>query len=132
MTAEQLTLFRARLASAMTEQDVKETERERKRRNVPNVYRLGHLLRAVEQTCEDIAEEGITAELAFADNFTPSRENHAVARKLGLALDVQRGHWVAVDVQAQEPCIECRLPRRMRIESGPFVCGNRQCGQFKS
>lgn len=82
--------FRDRVLHEMTRLD------ERKRARDPhwNRYFLGILCRdALPAIAEGLAA-GMTEEEAYADAMTPTRETHAVARRLGLALDVNRGRWV--------------------------------------
>ncbi len=86
-------LFRARLVSALTHADRKESDRERKRGSRVNLYRLGHYLAAAENVCGEI-EAGTAPALAFARSFNPTAAMHRVAKALGLTLDVQRGRWV--------------------------------------
>jgi hypothetical protein len=40
------------------------------------------------------AAEGVYDAASFAEAFNPTRGMHGVARRLGLALDVERGRWV--------------------------------------
>lgn len=94
MTTTELATFRARLASAVTDIDRKESAREAKRGRV-NVYRLGIMLNAVAECCAEI-EAGAQPWQAFARNFNPTREFHTFARAAGLPLDVERGRWVKV------------------------------------
>ena len=48
-------------------------------------YALGHYFRAA---------EGVTDSDSFAAAFTPTREMHGVAKRLGLHLDVSFGRWM--------------------------------------
>lgn len=60
-----------------------------------NPYALGIVLGAA-QDVRDAVARGVPLADAFADAFNPTRGMHAVARRLGLPLDVQRGQWVKV------------------------------------
>lgn len=59
-----------------------------------NPYFLGIALTSL----QDVEKEmlGAVPEEIFREAFTPSREMHRVARRLGLALDVDRGQWIAL------------------------------------
>jgi hypothetical protein len=94
MTATELELFDARLTSALTEADRKEEKRELRRPGGRvNIFRIAHYLVAAAGVVEAV-KGGSTPEAAFAKGFNPTRDMHAVAKKLGLALDVERGRWV--------------------------------------
>lgn len=69
------------------------TEHDRKASKRPgyNPYALAQMLAAALEAVGEVASYG--PERAFARHFTPTRTNHAIARKLGLNLDVQRGRW---------------------------------------
>lgn len=85
--------FRYQLVSELTQLDARESRRER----ITNIYRLGHYLGAADDMIALMEDrEGVTAELAFMRVFTATRGMHTVAKRLGLALDVQRGEWVAL------------------------------------
>ena len=58
-----------------------------------NPYALRLYLEAADD-CAAMVAEGSSCSEAFAECFTPSRDMHAVARKLALPLDVERGQWV--------------------------------------
>lgn len=73
--------FHSKLIHELVELD----KRESKREAFPNIYRLGHYLKAA---------EGVTDASSFADAFNPTRGMHTVSRRLGLGLDVDRGYWV--------------------------------------
>jgi hypothetical protein len=87
------TTFRARLLSALTDADRRDSDRERKRGVRVNLYRLGHYLAAADELCEDIGN-GADPATAFRTHFNPTSDMHRVARSLGLALEVDRGRWV--------------------------------------
>lgn len=93
MTATDLTAFRARLVSLVTDIDRKEDERDRKARRRSNPYRLGIMLNAVDGVCDAIAGGEEPAE-AFAGGFIATADMHKAAKSLSLPLDVQRGRWV--------------------------------------
>lgn len=57
-----------------------------------NPYALALMFGAADECMATIAE-GQTPEYAFREHFTPTRENHGIAKRLGLKLDVQRGRW---------------------------------------
>lgn len=59
-----------------------------------NRYFLGIVCRDAIPAIEDGLTSGMTAAEAYADAFTPTRETAAIARRLGLGLDVNRGRWV--------------------------------------
>jgi hypothetical protein len=40
------------------------------------------------------AAESVHDAATFAEAFNPTRGMHGVARRLGLALDVERGRWI--------------------------------------
>lgn len=82
--------FGGRLGHYVTEQDIKASKRKGY-----NPYALGIMLGAAHD-CEAAVAAGTSEAAAFADHFTPTRENHTMARRLGLALDVQRGRWVTI------------------------------------
>lgn len=58
-----------------------------------NPYALGIMFGAVDSMFEEIAN-GQSYESAFQEHFTPTRDNHGIAKRLGLNLDVQRGQWI--------------------------------------
>lgn len=78
-----------KLVSLLTQLDARE------QRNHPNIYRIGHYLGAAQDFNAAVAK-GQHPDGAFADIFVPTRGMHAIARKLGLRLDVQHGRWVAL------------------------------------
>lgn len=80
--------FGRKLAHLVTEQD-----RAASKRRGYNPYALGIMLGAAHE-CEAAVTAGERPEVAFAEHFTPTRENHTMARKLGLLLDVQHGQWI--------------------------------------
>ena len=80
--------FGAALAHELTRMDRADSSR-----RGWNPYALGQYLQAAERVAQDIAA-GATRERAFADAFCPTRGIHGVARRLGLALDVERGEWI--------------------------------------
>lgn len=92
--------MRLRLRHELIEDDKRQAKRER----VPNIYRIGHYLKALDD-CEAGADSLTMnghSELrawseAFADTFMPTRDMHRIARKLGLLLDVERGQWIVRD-----------------------------------
>ena len=72
--------FRARLISELTELDRRERRRPGWNPNALGMYFA--------------AAETVTDAATFAAAFVPTRGMHTVARRLGLALDVDRGQWV--------------------------------------
>lgn len=76
------------LVNEITTQDRKDSTR-----RGYNRYALGIMLGSA-QDCTEAIAAGETPEAAFASHFTPTRGNHAIARRLGLKLDVQYGRWV--------------------------------------
>lgn len=72
--------FHTRLVHELTALD----QRESKRKSY-NPYALGQYLKAA---------EGVTNAASFAKAFTPARIMHAVAKRLGLRLGVERGFWI--------------------------------------
>lgn len=94
MTTAERDLFRARLVSAVTTADRRESAREAKRPNGRvNIYRIGHYLKAANEVMARI-DEGATPEGAFTAHFTPTAYMHTAAKKLGLAVTVENGKWV--------------------------------------
>lgn len=85
-----MSTFGIKLANLVTEQDRKASGK----RNY-NRYALGIMLNAANECVAEI-EAGSSPEDSFSDHFTPTRENHAIAKALGLRLDVQRGQWVKI------------------------------------
>ena len=81
-----MTIDRTKLINLITEAD-------RKAANKPgyNPYALAHMFKAADEAIAECTSYG--SDRAFARNFTPTRTNHGIARKLGLNLDVQRGRW---------------------------------------
>lgn len=77
---------RTKLVRLITEYDRKASSRAGY-----NQYALAQMLAAGEQALLECQSYG--PDRAFARNFTPTRSNHAIARKLGLNLDVQHGRW---------------------------------------
>ena len=57
-----------------------------------NRFALAIYLQAAD-SCAEMVDSGITQVTAFTDCFTPCREMHGIAKRLGLALDVDRGQW---------------------------------------
>ena len=53
-----------------------------------NTYALPQMLKAA---------QGGEDEQGFMDSFTPTRQNHSMAKKLGLKLDVKSGRWVMTE-----------------------------------
>ena len=80
------------LSSHLTQYD----QRLAKRESHPNIYRIGHFLKAA-QDMEKAVKSGQDMESAFADSFTPSGPMETIAKKLGLGMAVQRGEWVKAD-----------------------------------
>ena len=79
-------VFGVRLAAAVTAQ----CRRASGKRGY-NPHALGLMLGAAHE-CEAAVVAGADPARAFAEHFTPTRENHAMARKLELTLDVQRDY----------------------------------------
>ena len=86
------------MVMAVTDWDRKESAREVKAGRRENIYRIGIYFKAIEDIEADVVS-GVPFVKAFCDGFTPTRQAHALARKLGLAIDVQRGQWVRTDSQ---------------------------------
>ena len=93
MTSDELTRFRVLMGSHLTTADRREEAHEKRMGYVVNVWRLGHYLTAADAVMERI-EAGATPEAAFSAHFGPTARLHTVAKKLGLALGVERGRWV--------------------------------------
>ena len=72
-------------------------EKKRARDKHWNRYFLGIVCRDALPRIEEDMANGVSEVEAFAGAFTPAREMHAVARKLGLGLEVDRGRWVLPD-----------------------------------
>ncbi len=72
-----------KLVMAITTQDRRDSKKK-----WYNIYALPQMLKAA---------EGVEDEQGFMDSFTPTRQNHGIAKKLGLKLDVQRGRWVMTE-----------------------------------
>ncbi len=53
-----------------------------------NIHALPQMLKAA---------QGVEDEQGFMDSFTPTRQNHSMAKKLGLKLDVKSGRWVMTE-----------------------------------
>lgn len=81
----------SRLVHAITELDRKRSAKDRHW----NRHFLGLAFQALEGFTADA--ESIGDERAFCDRFTPSREMHAVARRVSLPLKVDRGRWILSD-----------------------------------
>lgn len=81
-------MTRIQLVNEITEQDIRDS-----RKKSYNRYALGIMLNAANECIEEI-EAGENAESSFSDHFTPTRENHGIAKRLGLKLDVQNGRWI--------------------------------------
>ena len=90
MTTDDIAAFRARLGALLVRLDAQESARER----TPNIYRIGHYLRAADDVATAL-HAGKTPEQAFAQSFVATRGMHGIAKKLGLELDVERGDWIA-------------------------------------
>ena len=74
--------FHTQLVCLITEQD-----RKASKKKFYNPHALALMLKA---------GEDVTDALSFSKAFTPTRENHAMARKLKLPLDVDHGQWVSL------------------------------------
>ena len=79
--------FRDKLISELTQSDQRQSIKAGYNRNALAIY-----LNAADTCCE-MVDKGATQETAFMEVFTPCREMHKVAKKLGLILDVERGQW---------------------------------------
>lgn len=79
--------FRARLGMELTTMDSRDS-----RRKGWNPWALPQYLAAADEVATMIGR-GSSAEQAFSYYFTPTRGIHGVARRLGLALAVDRGQW---------------------------------------
>lgn len=80
------------LTSHLTQYDQRLAKRERQ----PNIYRIGHFLKAADDM-EKAVKSGQDMESAFAESFTPSAPMERIAKKLGLGVAVQRGDWVRAE-----------------------------------
>lgn len=85
--------MRDRLISELTQNDARRLAREVKRGGWANPYALAHELRAADSVI-NMVSLGESWETAFAEFFVATRENHRIAKRLGLRLDVQRGEWI--------------------------------------
>lgn len=81
--------FRAKLVSEIIQMDTKAATKKGH-----NPYAIGIYLRAVD-SCMEMIAGGETEQNAFCEIFTPSREMHQIAKKIGLHLTVERGNWVS-------------------------------------
>lgn len=89
--------FRDNLVSELTQLD----ERKRRTDNKTwNCHFLGLALQAIHGVEQD--SDNQTNEELFTNAFTPSREMHRVAKKLGLRLDVDRGQWVHLERKEEQ------------------------------
>lgn len=86
---------RDKLVSLLTQLDAKQAQQEMRAGRRVNIYRIGIYLEAANDF-DALMRKGKAAEAAYAEVFTPSRPMHGIAKKLGLALDVDRGQWVVV------------------------------------
>lgn len=68
-------------------------DRHESKRRGYNPYALGQYLARAEEVRDAVAMGKSLAD-AFAEGFCATRGMHAVAKRLGLALDVQDGEWV--------------------------------------
>ncbi len=81
--------FHDRVVSEVTQLDAANAH---KPRSQWNPYFLGIALRTLAEV-EDEMPKATDLEV-FTATFTPTRETHKIAKKLGLPLDVDRGQWV--------------------------------------
>lgn len=81
------------LVQHITAADRKEGANELKRYGRENIHRLPLMLQAADRMKRAVAK-GEDASRAFAAEFTATRSNHGIAKKMGLDLDVQYGDWV--------------------------------------
>lgn len=95
--------FHDRLVSELTQLD----ERKRARGRSWNPNFLGIALVSLHEVEEDLGPDASDVDV-FTEALTPTRENHAIARRLGLGLDVVRGRWV---VAKSEENRETRFPK---------------------
>jgi BRCA1 C Terminus (BRCT) domain len=87
--------FRDRLISELTQMDERELKRTKgSRAKGYNPYALAIMFRSVQENFDPAIARGASPEEAFMEAFTPTRQTHGVAKKLGLGLDVDRGKWV--------------------------------------
>ncbi len=80
-----------KLVMAITTQDRRDSKKK-----WYNIYALPQMLKAA---------QGVEDEQGFMDSFTPTRQNHGIAKKLGLKLDVQRGRWVMTEQAMNEAAV---------------------------
>jgi hypothetical protein len=90
------------LASLLTQLDDREGRHELKRYGRVNIHRIALYLQAADRVRDRVAR-GEAPGSAFAEEFTPTRGMHTIAKKLGLGLDVQRGQWVRTNHGRQNP-----------------------------
>ena len=81
--------LRAQLVSALIAMDKRASTKQGWN---PNALSL--MLGSVQDNFDPAVAAGASPEDAFMETFTPTRGTHGVAKKLGLALDVDRGQWV--------------------------------------
>lgn len=79
--------FRDKLISELTQSDMRQSTKKGYNR-----FALGIYFQAAD-SCIELINKGATQETAFTECFTPCREMHKVAKRLGLRLDVDRGQW---------------------------------------
>ncbi len=79
--------FRTKLVSELIASD----QRQSTKRNY-NKFALGIYLQAADR-CDEMVKSGVSQVTAFTEVFTPCREMHCVAKKLGLILGVDHGQW---------------------------------------
>jgi hypothetical protein len=91
--ASSVETFRAQLGALLTTEDRKMYDAEVKRYGHGNGFRIGLFLQAADD-CAELVAAGSSQSDAFRECFTPTRETHRIARKLGLPVDAHRGRWV--------------------------------------
>lgn len=90
-----------KLIHVLIKWDEAESRAEMKRGRLPNIYRMGHYLKAA-QDAQDEAEaevaEGADPDRAYVDavtdHFTVTRRIHTFLKKIDPTVDVQYGNWV--------------------------------------
>ena len=80
--------IRDKIVSELTQLDARKARTDRHW----NRHFIGIALQAMDGFEDDAAERGPVA--AFCERFTACREMHGIARRLGFAVDVQRGQWI--------------------------------------
>jgi hypothetical protein len=96
---------RAGLISALTQEDIKRSQKAIAKGRWDNPHAIAIELEAADRVDERV-RKGEDPSSAFADEFNPTRENHRIARKLGLDLTIERGRWESASAASEKKAAE--------------------------